>query len=317
MPLDPRAQAFLDSLSALGSWADPRSISIDNQRKWMEKFARAQMGAAPAVSRVQDRSIPGPGGQVPIRVYTPEGRQPLPVLVYFHGGAFTMGSINTEDPLCRALANGAGCIVVSVEYRLAPEHKFPAGVEDCYAATSWVAGHAAELGGDAARLAVGGSSAGGNLAAVVALMARDRGGPELIFQLLLYPVTNCAFDTRSYLENGDGYMLTRESMMWHWDLYLGSRSEGHHPYASPLRADDLSGLPPALVVTAEYDPLRDEGEAYALRLKEAGVSAACKRFDGLLHGGLPPETAREPYRHAVAALRQAFSHQAPGCGLRS
>lgn len=306
MPLDPRAQALLDSLNALSSGPDPRSISIEKQRKWMEGFARAQMGAAPAVSRVQDRSIPGPGGPVPIRVYTPEGRQPLPVLVYFHGGAFTMGSINTEDPLCRALANGAGCIVVSVEYRLAPEHKFPAGVEDCYAATRWVAGHAAELGGDEARLAVGGSSAGGNLAAVVALMARDRGGPELVFQLLMYPVTSSGCDTVSCRECGEGYMLTKEALLWNWSLYVRDEAEGRHPYASPLRANSLEGLPPALVITAEYDPLRDEGEAYALRLKEAGVPATCKRFDGLLHGGLPPETAREPYRHAVAALRQAF-----------
>ena len=306
MPLDPRAQAFLDSLNALGSWTDPRSISIEKQRRWMEAFARSQMGTAQAVHLVEDRTIPGPGGQVPMRVYTPEGRQPLPVLVYFHGGAFTMGSINTEDPLCRALANGAGCIVVSVEYRLAPEHKFPAGVEDCYAATKWVTGHAAELGGDAARLAVGGSSAGGNLAAVVALMSRDRGGPSLAYQLLMYPVTSRACDTASHRECGRGYMLTTESMMWNWGLYLHREDEGRHPYASPLLAEDLSGLPPALVITAEFDPLRDEGEAYAVRMQQAGVSSSWRRFDGILHGGLPPETAREPYRHAVAALRQAF-----------
>jgi acetyl esterase len=273
----------------------------------MEVFAKAQVGKAQAVSGVEDRRIPGPDGRVPIRVYTPEGRGSLPVLVYFHGGAFTLGSIDAEDAVCRRLANGAGCIVVSVEYRLAPEHKFPAGVEDSYAATKWVADHAHDLHGDPARIAVGGSSAGGNLAAVVALMSRDRGGPPLVHQLLLYPVTNYAFDTRSHWECGKGYMLTTDMMMWNWDLYLRNEADGRNPYASPLQADDLSGLPPALVITAEYDPLRDEGEAYALRMRQAGVSASCKRFDGILHGGLPPATQGEPFREAIAALRQAFS----------
>ncbi len=307
MPLDPRARAFLHNLGAFGSWADPGAASIEKQRGWMESLARSQMGIPRTVYRVEDRVIPGPEGQVPIRVYTPEGQGPLPVLVYFHGGAFTMGSIATEDAPCRAMANGAGCIVVSVEYRLAPEHRFPAGVEDCYAATRWVADHAPDLRGDSGRIAVGGASAGGNLAAVVALMARDRGGPSLVYQLLMYPVTSCAFDTASHRECGQGYMLTTEAMKQNWSLYLRDEADGRHPYASPLQADDLSGLPPALVITAEFDPLRDEGEAYALRMQEAGVPASCRRFDGLLHGGLPAETSREPLEHAVASLRRAFA----------
>jgi len=306
MPLDPRAKAFLDSLSNLGGLSDPRSISIEEQRKFMEAFARSQTGKAEAVSLVEDRSIPGPESQIPVRVYAPEGRGPLPILVYFHGGAFTTGSIGAEDAVCRRLANGAGCTVVSVEYRLAPEHKFPAGAEDCYAATKWVADHARDLGADPSRVAVGGSSAGGNLAAVVALMSRDRGGPPLVYQLLLYPVTDFAFDTGSCRECGKGYMLTTETLEWCRDLYLRNESDGSHPYASPLRADDLGRLPPALVITAEYDPLRDEGEAYALRMREAGVSVCFKRFDGILHGGVPPETGVEPMREAVAAFRQAF-----------
>jgi len=227
--------------------------------------------------------------------------------MYFHGGAFTLGSIATEDRICRMLANGASCIVVSVEYRLAPENKFPAGVEDCYAATKWMANHALDLGGDHTRLAVAGTSAGGTMAAVVALMARDRGGPPLVFQLLMYPVTDCACDTVSYQECGEGYMLTRDSMVWNWGVYLRSEADGHNPYASPLQAEDLSRLPPALVITAEYDPLRDEGEAYAMRMKEAGVSASYRRYDGLLHGGLGSETLSKPFMEASTTLRQVFS----------
>ena len=306
MALDPRAKAYLDSLRTPGKMPDLRSISIEDQRKWMELLAKVQLGEAQAVSSVEDRTIPRSDGQTPIRVYTPEGPRPLPVLVYFHGGAFTMGSLESEDTICRELANGANCIVVSVEYRLAPEHKFPVGVEDCYAATKWVAEHAQDLGGDPARIAVGGSSAGGNFAAVVALMARDRGGPPLVYQLLLFPMTDHACDTRSHQENGEGYMLTREFIIWCRDLYLRNEADGRHPYASPLQARDLSRLPPALVITAEYDPLRDEGEAYAVRMREAGVSAEYRRFDGLLHGGLPVETRGVPMKTAFAGLRQAF-----------
>jgi acetyl esterase len=307
MPLDPRAKTFLDALAALGGWPDPRSVSLEEQRRGLELFIKAQAGEPEPVSSVEDRTVSGPEGQIPIRIYTPDGHRPLSILVYFHGGAFTLGSIITEDPVCRMLANGISCLVVSVDYRLAPEHKFPAAVEDCYAATKWVADHAREINGDRTRIAVGGTSAGGNMAAVVALMARARGGPSLMYQLLLYPVTNYDFDTRSYKENGKDYMLTRDSMMYNWNLYLRSEADGRNPYASPLQAKDLDGLPAALVITAEYDPLRDEGEAYALRMREAGVSVLSKRYDGILHGGLPPETVREPYHYAITALREAFS----------
>jgi len=307
MPLDPRAKALLDALRDHGGPPDRRTVSIQEQRKWMDQLAKDSLGGAQAVSSVENRTIPGPDGQIPIRVYTPDGPRPLPVLVFFHGGAFTMGSLESEDAPCREIANGANCLVVSVDYRLAPEHKFPAGVEDCYAATKWVADHAQELHGDPSRVAVGGDSAGGNLAAVVALMARDRGGPPLVYQMLLYPMTDCACATRSQLEYGEGYMLTRESMIWHLSLYLQNEADGRHPYASPLQAGDLSRLPPALVITAEYDPLCDEGEAYALRMKEAGVSVEYRRFDGLLHGGLHSETRGVPMKMAFSALRQAFS----------
>lgn len=305
MPLDPRAQAFLDQIAAAGM-PDP-TMSIEDQRKAANLMVEEWAGHGPTVAKVEDRLIPGPDSQIPIRVYSPEGSGPFPVLVYFHGGGFWMGSIATEDSACRLLTNAADCAVVSVEYRLAPEHKFPAAVEDGYAATKWVAENASNLGVDAARIAVGGASAGGNVAAVVALMARDRGTPRLAYQLLLYPVTNFAFDTPSYQQNADGYMLTKDAMMWCWSLYLPTEADGYNPYASTLRAHDLSGLPPALVVTAEYDPLRDEGEAYAARLREAGVPAVCTRYDGILHGGLPPDMGKEAWQEAAAALRSAFS----------
>jgi acetyl esterase len=232
------------------------------------------------------------------------------MLVYFHGGGWVIGSLDTHDNSCRTLANSTGAIVVSIDYRLAPEHKFPAPLEDCYAAASWVVANAASLGGDAERVAIGGDSAGGNLTAAVALMARDKGGPRFTHQLLVYPVTDAACDTRSYVENAEGYFLTKVSMLWFWNHYLRERLDGENPYASPLRAEDLKGLPPATVLTAEYDPLRDEGEQYGARLKEAGVPTRITRYDGMIHGffgmGDVLPQAKDAMREAAAALRQSF-----------
>lgn len=199
--------------------------------------------------------------------------------------------------------------MVSVDYALAPEHKFPAPVEDCYAAAKWVAENANAIGGDPTRIAVGGDSAGGNLAAVVAIMARDRGTPPLVYQLLVYPVINFAFDTQSYRECADSYGLTKDDMAWFWNLYLPSEADGHNPYASPLRAQDLRGLPPALVITAEFDPLRDEGEAYAARLREAGVPAVCTRYNGMIHAflSMPFDQGKKARQEAAAGLRSAFA----------
>jgi acetyl esterase len=239
---------------------------------------------------VADHLIPSTRGEpaLGVRVYTPAGEPPFPLLVYFHGGGWTIGNVDIGDAPCRALTNAAGAVVVSVEYRLGPEHKFPAPLEDCYAATAWAALMAAhapdQLGGDPDRLVVIGDSAGGNLAAAVALMARDRGGPKIARQVLIYPVTDHRFDTPSYRDCAEGYLLTREAMRWFWRHYLHNRAEGRHPYASPLRAGDLAGLPPALIVTCEYDPLRDEGEAYGARLRAAGVPAKVSRYDGMIHG---------------------------------
>jgi acetyl esterase len=266
------------------------------------------------VARVESRAIPGPEGEIPLRVYTPEGEGPFPILLFIHGGGWVICSLDTHDTLCRALCMGAGCLVVSVDYRLAPEHKYPAAVHDVYAALEWVAAHGGELGGDPARIAVGGDSAGGNLSAALALLARDRGGPALVYQLLLYPVANAyAMDTLSYRDYAEGYMLLKSDMLWYRNHYLAQREDGLEPYASPLLCPDLGGLPPAHVITAEYDVLRDEGEAYARRLREAGNAVTCTRYNGLIHGFMSMDGLLDKAGAAIAeaaeVLRAAFEEK--------
>jgi acetyl esterase len=311
MPLDPEAEALLAQFAAAGG--QPLSaMSVAEARRMMDALA-AIRAEPPAIASAVDRRIPGPGGEIPVRIYTPRGAAPFPVLVYFHGGGWVIGSIDTHDGTCRELANAASCIVVSVDYRLAPEHKYPAAADDCYAATVWAAAHATELGGDPHRVAIGGDSAGGNLAAVVAQMARDRGGPPLVFQLLIYPATDAAFDTPSYRDNAEGYLLTTADMRWFWNHYLRSDADAATVYASPLRAASLAGLPPALVLTAEFDPLRDEGERYAARLEEAHVPTRLIRYDGMIHGffGMTGmlQQARTAVSDAAAALTRAFGRR--------
>jgi acetyl esterase len=263
------------------------------------------------VAQVENRRIPGPAGGIPVRIYKPEARGALGALVYYHGGGFVLCNLDSHDGICRSLANGAGCVVVSVDYRLAPEHRFPAGADDCYAALEWVAKNAAQLGVDPARLAIGGDSAGGNLTAVVAQMARDRRGPPLRFQLLIYPVTDCRFDTASYRDNAEGYFLTTKMMQWFWKQYLADPADAAKPYASPLRAIDFSNLPPGLCITAEMDPLRDEGEAYAARLRAARIEMPTRRYDGVFHGffgmGALLEQGKRAVAEAASALRKALA----------
>jgi len=307
MPLDPEAKMLLEQLTTVVRPFE--ELSVEEARAAIVTLSAAA-GEGEPVARVENRTLPGPRGEIPVRVYTPEGRAPFPVLVYFHGGGWVIGSLETHDGLCRHLANAAGCAVVSVDYRLAPEHPFPASGEDAYAATRWVAGNAAALGGDAKRIAVGGDSAGGNLSAVVSLMARDRGGPPIVFQLLVYPATDLPSANMSYRENGEGYFLTAKSMHWFFAHYCGANPDASDPYLCPLRAKNLGGLPPALVVTAGFDPLRDEGEAYAARLREAGVRTKLTRYPGMIHGffGMGPllTQARAATREAADALRSAF-----------
>ncbi len=307
MALDPQAKMVLDQMQAAGV-PDLSDLEPAAARVLFEQM-RPPIEPEP-VAAVENRSIDGPGGAIPVRIYSPAGNGPRPALVYFHGGGFVIGSLETHDHTCRALANAARCVVVAVDYRLAPESKFPAALDDCYAATSWVAENGLAIGVDPSRIAVGGDSAGGNLAAVVALLARERGGPRLAFQLLVYPATDAACDTASCRENAEGYLLTRRTMLWFWDNYLADPADGRSPLASPLRAEKLDGLPPALIITAEYDPLRDEGEAYAERLREAGVPVECARYAGMFHGFFGMEhwidRGKEALAQAGGALQTAF-----------
>lgn len=256
---------------------------------------------------------PGPAGPVPLRAYRPQGTGPdaaLPALVYFHGGGWVIGDLDTHDVVCRTLANGARCAVFSVEYRKAPEAPFPAAVEDAIAATSWVAGNAAALGVDAARIAVGGDSAGGNLAAVVALAARDAAGPALAFQLLIYPAVDQRMGHPSIEANGEGYLLTKQNMLYFRSHYLPNEADWLDWRASPLLAPSLAGLPPAFVLTAGYDPLVDEGRAYAERLAREGVSAEYRCYEGMVHGfitmGRVLDAANAALSECAAALARAF-----------
>ena len=260
MPIDPMLLAVLEAFPM--QFDDLGSMTAQEVRTL---FEQGNPPPGEDVASVEDLEVPGPDGPLPVRVYRPDGAAvPAPVVVFFHGGGWVLGSIATHDATCRGLANRTGAVYVSVDYRLAPEHPYPAAPEDCYAATCWVADHAADLGVDPGRLAVAGDSAGGNLAAVVCQMARDRSGPAIAFQLLIYPVTDLDFDRwPSMEENADGPLLTREGMDWFARHYVGTLPFTGDPYAAPIRAADLSGLPQAHVATAGHDPLRDEGAGYA------------------------------------------------------
>lgn len=283
MPLSAEAQAYLEKFNASGT--PMHTVSPEEARELVAPLKVKKE----KVASIREVWIAGPAGELEARVYVPEVadqyEELLPTIVFFHGGGWVVGSIDSHDATCRALCNGAQALVMSVEYRLAPEHKYPAAPEDCYAATAWASKFIENFGGDPSRLVVAGDSAGGNLAAVVALMARDRGGPQLAGQLLLYPITDFSFETASYRDNGQGYFLTIDTMKWFWEHYLPAPEQGAEPYASPLRAD-LKGLPPAIVLTAEYDPLRDEGLAYAAKLQEAGVTVRKVACLGQIHGFL-------------------------------
>lgn len=261
-----------------------------------------------AVGSVSDVTIPGGDGPITVRVYRPASDVPLPIVVYAHGGGFVFCDLDSHDGLCRNLANLLPAVIVSVGYRLAPEHRWPAAAEDVYAVTRWAAEHAAELDGDPSRLAVAGDSAGGNLAAVTALMARDRGGPALAAQLLIYPMIAADFDTESYRLYGKGFYNPRPALQWYWDQYVPSHADRSDPYASPLRAR-LDGLPPAVVVIAGHDPLRDEAVAYADALEAAGVPVARCTFDGGIHGFLTMpmlDIAHDARRQATRALAKLW-----------
>jgi acetyl esterase len=280
VPIHPQAVAVIDIMAQMGVSFGGNPADL---RALMAKFPRPE---GEPVGAVVNRTLPGPAGELPVRIYSPAGTgpEPMPTLVWFHGGGWVFGGLDSADFICRGIVNRAGCRVISVDYRLSPEAKFPAAVDDCFAVTRWIAAHAADLGVDVDRIAVGGDSCGGNLAAVVTHLARERGGPSLVFQALVYPVTNHSFDTPSYRDFGNGYLLTKEAMVWFWQHYLQDANDGHHPLASPLRAATLASLPPAIVITAEFDPLRDEAESYAERLRADGVPVELVRFESQIHG---------------------------------
>jgi len=274
----------------------------------------AHLGPTEKVEKVENLKIPSGDATIRVRIFTPTGNGPFPILVYSHGGGWMRGGVYTHGKVCRYLSNEAGCIVVSVDYRKAPNNKFPIPVEDAYAALQWTVQHAAQLDGDPARVAVGGDSAGGNISAAVCLMAKERGGPKIIFQLLVYPPTDLSsLDTESYRKYGTGYDLTKARVEECLDKYLRTTEDRTNPYASPLLAKDLSKLPPALIITGEYDVVRDEGEAYAKRLQQAGVQARSFRCPGIGHGAaywaVASGVVQNALDEAVSALRQAFSNR--------
>lgn len=283
MPVDPQLQPILDAMAPMAA-VDWNSLDPATAR---QMTAAMPMPYQVDLAEVRDIAVDGHGAQLAARLYRPSADQNLPVVVFFHGGGWVTGSLDSHDLMCRAIARDSGCAVVSVDYRLAPEFPFPTPLEDCYAAVQWVAANGASLGVNGSRLAVAGDSAGGNLAAAVALLARDRGGAKISHQLLLYPVADADFSNGSYTENGQGYFLSSDMMHWFWKHYVGEAAlaSGDVPALAALcRVENLSGLPGATVVTAEFDPLRDEGEAYARRLADAGVAVETTRVPGAIHG---------------------------------
>jgi acetyl esterase/lipase len=299
--LSPKARAIVDQIATL-----PRLPTLTPTQA---RGSPSPLEAAPeAVASLTARTIPGPGGPIALRIYRPKDALRA-ALVYFHGGGWVVGSLEGADGSCRALANRSRCVVISVDYRLAPETKFPGAVDDAYAATRWVSENAADLRIDPTHIAVGGASAGGNLAAAVALVARERGGPKIAFQLLTVPVTELSSKAASHREFAEGYGLSAADMMWYGTHYVRTPADADDPRASVLRAD-LHGLPPAFVITAECDPLRDDGEAYADRLRALGIRASYKRYPGMFHGfmsfpGTLPE-ATQAFEDAGAALCEAL-----------
>lgn len=309
MTLHPTARIIVDQMTAAFPPPDPSLTGTDMRALIKERAGDVIPSTVEEVASVDDREIPGPLGTVPVRIYRPAGTAPdavLPLVVFFHGGGWVVCDLDSHDGLCRTIANDSGCSVVAVHYRRAPEDRFPAAVEDCYAAFAWLAEHAGEIGCDPDRVAVVGDSAGGNLAAAVALMARDREGPAIALQVLIYPITDHAFDTPSHLGQGTTNGLTSAEVQYYWGEYLNDSSEADDYRASPLRAESHADLPPALLVLPEHDPLRSEGEAYGAALQAAGVQATVTVYEGMFHSFLMFKGTLDAADEALAKIADAL-----------
>ena len=306
MPLDPQAKFSLEQRKAAGV-PGQHEVSPEEARRMQEAAPRKP---GPEIGSTQDKEIPGTHGPIPIRIYTPEGTGPFPITMWFHGGGWVIGNIETNDSTCRALAKSASSIIISVDYKLAPEHKFPIPFDDCYEATCWAITNAESFNGDSSNLAVAGASAGGNLATAVSLKARDQNGPVIKQQTLVYPVTDYDFSYESYSECKEGYGLEYATMVYFWNSYLSTEQDQENPYAVPMKAGNLSNLPPAFVLTVEFDPLRDEGEAYANALKQSNVPTKLTRYDGMIHAffnaGIPFDQTWDAIAEVCEELKKAF-----------
>lgn len=312
MALDAQAQAILDQMVEAGGPKLNELPPAESRALYKTLVETLDLADVP-IGKVEDRTIPGPAGDIPLRIYTPVAAASgaLPVLVYFHGGGWVIGDLDTHDTLCRTLANESGVKVISVDYRLAPEHRYPAAFDDAFAAVKWTEDNAAEIGIDANRIAVGGDSAGGNLAAAVALKARAAKAPHVAFQMLIYPATDATADTASMRERATGYLLEKETMDWFYGQYLPAGTDRAEPTVSPGRAASFEGLPPAYVLTAGFDPLRDEGKAYADALNAAGVAVEYVDYDSIIHGFFTMQgvidLAGTAVKAAAASLRAALN----------
>lgn len=312
-----QAQAVLDQRARAGGQPmHEASVAVSRAAQWEWL---PYMGEPEPVARCETRFIAAPTAEIPVRIYTPEGAGPFPALVVFHGGCWIVGNIDLADRPHRALANATGCVVVAVNYQKSPEHRFPVPLDDCFAGFTWTVEHAAELNVDSALIGVAGDSAGGNLAAAVCLRARAAGGPQPALQLLVYPAVDCELETLSAHRYAEGYGLSRADMLWSWEQYLPYPADRSNPLACPLRAEDLTGLPPAVVVTAEFDVLRDEGLQYAGRLAAAGVPVRRRHYGGTIHGFLWMAAAVDECRrmladiaHDIADLRKATESMPSG-----
>lgn len=311
MPLHPQVVASMKKAAELGlpqtSDSTPQQA---RENSTIVRNATADMIELEPVGNIEERTVPGPAGDIPVRIYRPNADGVRPLIMLYHGGGWVVGDLESEDAACRGLCNRVGAVVVSVDYRLAPETVFPGAVDDCYAATVWVTDHAEEFGIDPSRVATSGTSAGGNLSGAIAMMARDRGGPTIAHQVLFCPVIDADFDRSSYVANANDYGLTRDNMIWFWDHYTGTGEDRFSPYASLIRADDLSGLPDATIIAAEYDPLVDEAVAYGKALQAAGVKTRCTVYDGMIHGfngrvGMY-DAAKVALDEAAAGIRESF-----------